>query len=136
MNKKATHFSQKSRADEIIHMYKEFHSNGEPIPEYRSEILRSVEAKFNSCHTCLLLATYGLYKNGFIKGCGIKKAEKIDYTGFDGKPSDCVAHAIDACNELSKDPEISPTSLKSKYGGDGSIYSFVTAYFKDDLLDL
>lgn len=129
-------FTQKERADEIIRLFRKFEQQGKSITVNRSDIHELIENKYNSCHSCLLLATYGLYKNGFISESDKLKPDTYDYKGFDGKFSNCIAHAIDACKELSKNPDISSTKLKKKFGGDGSIYSFVTAYFKNGLLNL
>jgi hypothetical protein len=125
---------QWKRAKFIVEQMKEADRTGADIVVSRSEIKRMAEVKFKWCHDCLLLAVYGMYKNGFIKDTTRAKAKQIDFVGFDGRDSANIHHAFDALELLKKNINLNGIELKRQLGGEQSIYSFVVYYFKNDLL--
>ncbi|MEA1957542.1 MAG: hypothetical protein U9N01_04215 [Euryarchaeota archaeon] len=82
------------------------------------------------------MTVYGFYKNGLIKNTPRRKADNIDYTGFDGNYSLDFEHAFDALGLLKEDLNLSASALKEKSGGELSIYSFVSDFYRRDLLNL
>lgn len=106
------------------------------IETSRSEIKRMTELNFGWCHDCLLLAVYGLYKNGFIEDTSVPKAQQIDLAGFNGRESADIRHAFDGLELLMKDVNLTATALKRQLGGEQSIYSFIVHYFRNGLLRL
>jgi|WetSurMetagenome_2_1015567.scaffolds.fasta_scaffold391471_2 hypothetical protein len=129
-------FPQWQRAQFIIEQMKEADRTGTDIAAYRSEIKRETELKFRWCHDCLLLAVYGLYKNGFIEDTCRAKAQQIDFAGFDGHESADIHHAFDGLALLVEKNDLTATDLKRQLGGEKSIYSFVAHYFCNGLLRL
>jgi hypothetical protein len=97
--------------------------------------LDAVEKKYHSCHGCLLLAVYGLYKNGIIKNTPRPIVTRVDFTGFNGQESLDIHHAFDAIDMLKNDFSLKPSHLKEHLGGEMSIYSFVVHYFHQELLN-
>ncbi len=124
------------REEFIVEKMREADRDGADIAASRPYLMRMAVEKFGSCHSCLLLAVYGLYKNGFIADSSRTKAKRIDLTGFDGRESACIRHAFDSLELLMKDATLSGSYLKQRLGGDGSIYSFVGRYFREGLLRL
>jgi hypothetical protein len=127
---------QWQRAQFIVEQMKVADRIGTDIAASRSEIKRMTELNFRWCHDCLLLAVYGLYKNGFIKDTSRAKAKQIDFVRFNGHESVDIHHAFDVLALLMKDATLTATDLKRQLGGEQSIYSFVVHYFHNDLLKL
>ena len=127
---------QWKRAELIVDIMKGLDSDGASIKSKREYIESKVVEKYTWCHSCLLLAVYGFYKNGLIKNTPRRKADNSDYTGFDGKYSLDIEHAFDALELLKEDPNLSASALKGKIGGELSIYSFVSDFYRRDLLNL
>jgi len=127
---------QWKRAELIVDIMKELDREGIDIKSKRRHIESKVVEKYTHCHGCLLLAVYGFYKNGLIKNTPRRKADNIDYTGFDGNYSLDIEHAFDALELLKEDPNLSASALKGKIGGELSIYSFVSDFYRRDLLNL
>ena len=127
---------QWKRAELIVDIMKELDREGIDIKSKRGHIESKVVEKYTHCHGCLLLAVYGFYKNGLIKNTPRRKADNIDYTGFDGNYSVDIEHAFDALELLREDPNISASALKGKIEGEASIYSFVSDFYRRDLLNL
>ncbi len=128
--------AQWKRAELIISHLIRLDEEGKDITKCRQELSDEVVRKYNWCHGCQLLAVYGLYKNGYIKDTRRKKQERIDLTGFNGRDSLDIKHAFDAIDILKKDPSMKASALKTKLGGEQSIYSFVKYYFDNDLISL
>lgn len=78
---------QWKRAELIVDIMKELDRERIDIKSKRGHIESKVVEKYTRCHGCLLLAVYGFYKNGLIKNTPRRKADNIDYTGFDGNCS-------------------------------------------------
>jgi hypothetical protein len=129
-------FPQWQRAQFIIEQMKEADRTGTDIVACRSEIKRETELKFGWCHDCLLLAVYGLYKNGFIEDTCRAKAKQIDLVGFNGHESTNIRHAFADLELLVKKDDLTAADLKRQLGGEQSIYSFVSYYFHSGLLRL
>jgi hypothetical protein len=127
---------QWKRAQFIVEQMKAADRTGTDIVASRSEIKRMTELNFEWCHDCLLLAVYGLYKNGFIEGTSRVKSKQIDLMGFNGHESADIRHAFDGLELLMKDVKLTATDLKRQLGGEQSIYSFVAHYFHNGLLRL
>ena len=127
---------QWKRAELIVDIMKELDREEIDIKSNREYIESKVVEKYTWCHSCLLLAVYGFYKNGLIKNTPRRKADNIDYTGFDGNYSLDIEHAFDALELLREDPNISASALKEKIGGEASLYSFVSDFYRRDLLNL
>ena len=127
---------QWQRAHFIIEQMQKADRDGSDIIASRSEIKQKTESKFGWCHDCLLLAVYGLYKNGFINGTSRTRAKQIDFIGFNGHKSVDIQHAFDAIELLMRDVNLTATDLKRKLGGEQSIYSFIAYYFHNGLLRL
>ena len=127
---------QWKRAQFIVEQMKAADRAGTDIPNARSEIKRMTESSFGWCHDCLLLAVYGLYKNGFIKDTSRAKSTQIDLAGFNGHDSADIRHAFDGLALLMKDTNLTAADLKRQLGGERSVYSFVVHYFHNDLLRL
>ena len=125
---------QWKRAQLMIKKFKRLDEQGERIEDHRQDIVALVEEKYKWCHGCLLLAVYGLYKNGYIRNTSRPKAEQVDYAGFNGRYSLDIQHAFDALGLLERSPGLSATALKRKLDGEQSIYSFVTYFFQNGLL--
>ena len=125
---------QWKRALLIAEELKRLDELGARIEGHRQEIEALVKEKHTRCHGCLLLAVYGLYKNGYIRNTSHPKAVQVDYAGFNGHYSLDVQHAFDAIELLEREPELSATALKRRLGGELSIYSFVTHFFRNGLL--
>jgi len=125
---------QWKRAGLIVEELKRLDEDGKPIEDYRSEIQNTVIGQYQWCHSCLLLAVYGLYKNGYIGNTPRTKSPSIDFAGFSGRDSLDIHHAFDALNLLKEDPDLSGRKLKQRLGGEQSIYSFVLYYFHEGLL--
>lgn len=127
---------QWQRAEYIINLMNAMQSEGRDVLFGRAEIERKVNAKFTQCHSCLLLAVYGLYKNGIIENTiPLQRSDKdIDFFGFDGAESVNIRHAFDALDLLKRNPQMTANKLKEQLGGDLSIYSFVVHYFKNNLI--
>jgi hypothetical protein len=129
-------FPQWQRAQFIIEQMKEADRTGTDIVACRSEIKRETELEFEWCHDCLLLAVYGLYKNGFIEDTCRAKAKQIDFAGFDGHESADIHHAFDGLALLVEKNDLTAIGLKRQLSGEHSIYSFVAHYFRNGLLRL
>jgi hypothetical protein len=127
---------QWKRAELIVDIMKELDRKEIDIKSNREYIESKVVEKYIWCHSCLLLAVYGFYKKGLIKNTPRRKADNIDYTGFDGNYSLDIEHAFDALELLREYPNISASALKGKIGGEASIYSFVSDFYRRDLLNL
>ena len=127
---------QWKRAQFIIDKMKAADRTGTDIAASRSELKRMTESDFGWCHDCLLLAVYGLYKNGFIEHTTRAKAKQIDLAGFNGHESADIRHAFDGLELLMKDVNLTATALKRQLGGEQSIYSFIVHYFHNGLLRL
>ncbi len=127
---------QWKRAELIVDIMKELDRDGISIKSKREYIESKVVEKYTHCHGCLLLAVYGFYKNGLIKNTPRRKVDTIDYAGFNGKYSFDIEHAFDALELLKEDPNLSASALKGKLGGEASIYSFVSDFYRRDLLNL
>ena len=125
---------QWQRAKFIIEQMKEADLTGTDIAASRSEIKRATELKFGWCHDCLLLAVYGMYKNGFIKDTTRIKAKQINLAGFNGHESADIRHAFDGIELLNKNANLTATDLKRQLGGEQSIYTFIVHYFHYGLL--
>lgn len=125
---------QRVRADFIISEFKSADRSGRAIEECCGEIKKATVKKYGNCHGCLLLAVYGLYKNGLIVGTQRKLSMKLDTIGLNGKKSTCICHALDAVALLGKDESHTASQLKGRLGGEGSIYSFVVAYYSRGLI--
>ena len=124
---------QWQRAAFLIDKFEEAFQAGRDIAALSGEIRKATEAKYKWCHDCLLLAVYGMYKNGFIENTSPRKSAIIDYVGFSGRESKDIAHAFDALKVLESDRRVSATDLKHRLGGEQSIYSFVVHYFNNGL---
>jgi len=127
---------QWQRAQFIIEQMKAADQANIDIVTSRSKIKRKTELKYKQCHDCLLLAVYGLYKNGFIKDTNRAKASEIDLVGFNGQESLDIRHAFDSLDLLRKDADLTAAELKRQLGGEQSIYSFVGYYFREGFLRL
>lgn len=127
---------QWQRARFIIEQMKAADQSGIDIAVSRSEIKRKTEDKFGWCHDCLLLAVYGLYKNGFIEDTSRVRVAQVDLTGFSGRESVDIRHAFDGLELLQKNADLTPADLKRQLGGEHSIYSFIAHYFRNSLLRL
>ena len=127
---------QWQRAQFIVEQMKAADRAGTDIETSRSEIKRITELNFGWCHDCLLLAVYGLYKNGFIEDTSVPKTKQIDLAGFNGHESADIRHAFDGLELLMKDVNLTATALKRQLGGEQSIYSFIVHYFHNGLLRL
>jgi hypothetical protein len=127
---------QWKRAQLIVELMNASDQTGTDIAAARSEIKRKIELVFTYCHDCLLLAVYGLYKNGFIEDTNRAKSTQIDLAGFNGHESADIRHAFDGLELLMEDVNLTATDLKRQLGGEQSIYSFVAYYFHNGLLRL
>jgi hypothetical protein len=126
--------SQWQRAEFIIDQLKAADQASRDLRTRRSAIKKATQAKFGSCHDCLLLAVYGLYKNGYISDTTRERAVRIDLTGFNGRHSLDIEHAFDALERLKENDELSASALRESLGGDQSIYSFVVHYHANGLI--
>ena len=129
-------YKQWKRAIRMVELMKKIDDEGKSIIKSRSNIKSKIEKEFTHCHDCLLLAVFGLYKNGYIKDTKLTKSNNIDLNGFDGHYSLDIQHAFDALELLKKDSELSGAAIKRKLGGEASIYTFVRYFFNNGLLKL
>ncbi len=120
---------QWKRVELIVEELKRFEGEGKHIEDYRADVENAVVKCYQWCHSCLLLAVYGLYKNGYIENTPHAKAPSIDFTGFNGRDSLDIHHAFDALSLLKKNPGLTGTELKRRLGEEQSIYSFVANFF-------
>jgi len=127
-------YPQWKRALKMVELMKQIEGEGKIIIENRNYIQLKIEREFDWCHGCLLLAVYGFYKNGYIKGTKPQKKANIDYTGFDGYSSLDIQHAFDALNLLKSNPNLTTSEIKRKLGGEASIYTFVRYFHNNGLL--
>lgn len=127
---------QWKRAELIVDIMKELDKDGASIKSKRKDIQSKIKERYRHCHDCLLVAVYGFYKNGLIKNTPKRKTDNIDYIGFDGKYSKNIEHAFVALELLKEDPDLSASALKGKIGGELSVYSFVSDFYRRDLLNL
>ncbi|MGB7532680.1 MAG: hypothetical protein WA977_06855 [Halobacteriota archaeon] len=127
---------QWKRVELIVDIMKELDRDGIDIKSKRRDIQSKIKERYRHCHDCLLVAVYGFYKNGLIKNTPRRKTDNIDYIGFDGKDSKNIEHAFEALESLKEDSTLSASALKEKIGGEHSIYSFVSNFYRRDLLNL
>lgn len=113
---------------------KQLDEKGENIIDNRGYIKSEIEQEYDWCHDCLLLAVYGLYKNGYIKNTKIDKKENINYAGFNNKYSLDIQHAFDALDLLKNNPNLTTSDIKRNLGGEASIYTFVKYFYENSLL--
>lgn len=125
---------QWKRAELIVAQFKKIEGEGNLIKDNRAEVENAVLQRYEYCHVCLLLAVYGLYKNGYIVNTPNHKTTSIDYTGFNGKDSLNIHHTFDALALLKTDSSLSAKGIKQRLGGELSIYSFVSHFFEAGLL--
>lgn len=127
-------YPQWKRAIEIVKIMKKLDKKGKIIEKNRSSIKNRVKRKYNYCSNSLLLAVYGFYKNGCISNTPRTTGTKFDFKGFDENYSETINNAFNAFYELEDNPTLSALELKSKFGGDLAIYSFVKYFYKKQLL--
>ena len=127
-------YPQWQRALKMVEMMKKIDNEGKSIEEYKDRIQSEIEKDFDWCHGCLLLAVYGFYKNGYINDTPRQKRANIDFSGFDGNYSLNIQHAFDALELLEKGPCLTASDIKRKLGGEASIYTFVTYFYRHNLL--
>ena len=120
----------------MVELMKELDEEGAPIDQNRSYVMSEIVREFERCHECLLLAVYGLYKNGYIKGTDRRQTDKTDFRGFNGAYSLDIQHAFDALKILQENPSLTGSAIKKELGGEASIYSFVRYFYVNDLLDV
>lgn len=125
---------QWKRADFIVGKLRLADDVGKDIIACRADIKQATESEFGWCHDCLLLAVFGLYKNGFIENTNRVKARRFDFNGFNGHESVSIRLAFGAVELLMNDRNLTATALKRRLGGEQSIYSFIVHYFNNGLI--